>query len=131
VNRTVLTVLKAIVGLLVLFVLLYTVSNWWQEYRSEAAKPRPAAGSKVGEGSGQKSEQAPEAVKAGTTVVVLVDGLNLREEPSSSAKAVQGLEKGEKVVVIKQDGEWYEVKTDKGKTGWISSSPSYSRVENP
>ncbi len=39
-NRTVLTVLKAIAGLLVLFLLLYTVSNWWQEYRSEAAKPR-------------------------------------------------------------------------------------------
>ena len=129
-NRTVLTVLKAIAGLLVLFLLLYTVSNWWQDYRSEAAKPRSSAGSAVGEGSGEPS-QSPSADNAGATVVVLVDGLNLRAEPSGTAKALQGLDKGDKVVVVKQEGKWYEVKTSEGKTGWISSSPSYSRLEKP
>ncbi len=62
---------------------------------------------------------------------MLVDGLNLREEPSGTAKTLQGLDKGEKVVVVKQEGKWYEVKTAKGKTGWISASPSYSRLEKP
>jgi len=126
----VLTVLKAVAGLLVLFVLLYTVSNWWQDYRSEAAKARPSAGSAVGEGSAQTSE-SPAAASAGATVVVLVDGLNLREAPDSGAKTLQGLEKDEKVVLVKQEGKWYQVKTAKGKTGWISASPSYSRVEKP
>ncbi len=129
-NRTVLTVLKAIAGLVVLFLLLYTVSNWWQEYRSESAKPRSGTGSAVGEGSGEPG-QSPAAVNAGATVVVLVDGLNLREEPSGTAKTLQGLDKDQKVVVIKQEGKWYEVKTSEGKTGWISSSPSYSRLEKP
>jgi N-acetylmuramoyl-L-alanine amidase len=126
----VLAVLKAVAGLVVLFLLLYTVSNWWQEYRSEAAKPRSSAGSAVGEGGGQASE-SPAAASAGATVVVLVDGLNLREEPDGDAKTIQGLDKDEKVVLVKQEGKWYEVKTAKGKTGWISASPSYSRVENP
>ena len=129
-NRTVLTVLKAIAGLLVLFLLLYTVSNWWQDYRSETAKPPSSEGSAVGEGSGEPS-QSPATDNAGATVVVLVDGLNLRQEPSETAKALEGLDKGQKVVVIKQEGEWYQVKTSEGKTGWISSNPSYSRLEKP
>jgi len=140
VNRTVMTVLRAIVGLIVLFVLLLVVMGWWREYKDAPTKdsgaatttqtPSPAAAE---EGSGGSATEPPSGGSGGEseTLVVLVDGLNLRVEPQSDAKAVRGLNKGERLVLVKKDGKWYQVKTSKGDAGWISSNPGYTRTENP
>jgi len=139
VNRTVMMVIRAVLGLIVLFALLYVVTNWWRDYRSAQSSRKaatttesvsPAAGE---EGSAQKPAESSPADKStaqSDTVVVLVDGLNLRVEPANGAKSVRGLNKGEKLVLLKKDGKWYQVQTAEGDEGWISSSPSYTRVES-
>lgn len=128
-NKTVVTVLKAVAGVGVLAVLLFTVNNWLGDYRAGSAqRPATEASPAGGEGSATDAEGGA-AAESGGTVIVLVDGLNVREEPASDAKSVVSLKKGDELVLVREDGKWYEVKTSDGKTGWVSSSPSYTRIE--
>ena len=55
--------------------------------------------------------------------------LNFRKEPDKDAAVIRGLKKGEKLVLIEEQSGWYRVKTSKGTEGWITASPSYSKVE--
>ncbi len=60
-----------------------------------------------------------------TATVTANSGLNLRESPSSSAKSLAVLSKGETVTLVsgtKYNSVWYQVKTNSGKTGYCSSS---------
>ena len=61
--------------------------------------------------------------------VVKIDGVNFRTKPSSSAKLIRGLKKGEKVTVLLKDGQWYKVKDSKGKTGWVTANGDYVVLE--
>ncbi len=139
-NRTLAAVMRAAVGLVVLFVLLYTVSNWWTDYRSAGTGQTGASTTETvspsdgeGEGASKPAEESPadKTSSQSSTVIVLVDGLNLRVEPKNDAKSIRGLNKNEKLVLLKTDGKWHEVETAEGDKGWISSSPSYTRVESP
>ena len=58
---------------------------------------------------------------ASEVVVVSAESLNMRSEPESDAYKVGRLLKGDKVTVIEKTEFWVKVKTDDGKTGWISS----------
>ena len=58
---------------------------------------------------------------ASEVVVVSAESLNMRSEPESDADKVGKLLKGDKVTVIEKTEFWVKVKTDDGKTGWISS----------
>lgn len=128
-SRNAVKALRAVAGLALLVVLIAVVSGWWKDYReapSDAQKPSTSS-----QGSDKPAETSPadKATAETDTLVVLVDGLNLRIAPQSDAKNVRGLNQGEKLVLLKKDGDWYEVETAEGDTGWISSDSSYTRVE--
>jgi len=133
-NRQLLHVLRAVAAVVVLTVLVLTVTRWWREYKdapsssattTQSALP-PSASNKEGSTT---PAQASKSGKSTDVVVVLINGLNLRKSPDSDAKAIRGLNKGERLTLIKTQGSWYMVKTSEGDEGWTSANPSYSKVE--
>ena len=53
--------------------------------------------------------------------VVDCDFLNVRDKNSTKGKVVEKIYPGKFVEVLKASGSWYQVKTESGKTGWVSS----------
>jgi uncharacterized protein YgiM (DUF1202 family) len=49
----------------------------------------------------------------------------LRSSPSPSGAVIQVLEPGTKLVSLRYSSNWYNVKTDTGRTGWIYQSEVY------
>ncbi len=64
------------------------------------------------------AQEAPAVPSSGEVAVVR---LNLRTEPSISSPVAGRLPQGTKVeiVTVSDDGRWYEVNADDGRTGWL------------
>ncbi len=56
------------------------------------------------------------------TVVVSSDEADLMDKPSSRSDSVVAVEKGQKLTVLDQDGDWMLVENPDGDQGWIRSS---------
>jgi N-acetylmuramoyl-L-alanine amidase len=52
---------------------------------------------------------------------VTADSLNVRERPSLKAERVENITYGQQVQITSKQGKWYQIITDHGKTGWVSS----------
>jgi len=74
----------------------------------------------TGTGTGSGSSSQSGAVQQTTMEVVPESGVNVRTGPGISYSIVASLSKGTKVTVISQSGEWYEIKLDGNKSGWVS-----------
>ena len=59
------------------------------------------------------------SVVLASTGVTNTDGLNFREEPSTSGKLIDKISKGAKLEIISTEGDWYKI-TYNGKTGYVS-----------
>lgn len=116
--------IKGIIGVVVVVVLLIMVSNWWADYQRAASKqPAKTATSTV-----DSTKTVEKTTTASTTVVVLIDGLNFRKKPQADATTIRGLKKGEKLVLVKSQADWYQVKDSKGVVGFVAAKPQYVRV---
>ncbi len=77
----------------------------------------------------ERLEEIGEGVLLAT---VIYEGLNLRSEPNpeSEINVVAVLVKDAQVQIVgtNQDNSWIQVRSDAG-TGWISASPSYTKLE--
>ncbi|MCL2859646.1 MAG: SH3 domain-containing protein [Oscillospiraceae bacterium] len=59
-------------------------------------------------------------ISFGATVTVKADVLKIRDTPSTTGKILGNLIKGDKVDVVSQSGDWYQIKYDNGsKTGYV------------
>lgn len=135
-NTNVAKILRAVVGAVILVVLVLVVNSWWGEYRelsgsgqtadSETTATAEVSAPENGEAATETAGQPTEATKS---VVVLIDGLNFREEPSAQANVIRGLAEGEKLVLIATKDGWYQVEDQKGIKGWISDKSSYTKME--
>lgn len=126
---------RAVVGIAVVSMLVWVIVGYWNEFRgsggAETGSERPSAAESTsspdpaarpeGEGEAPDEDAEPSEVR-----VVLIDGLNLRTQPSRSSRAIRGLEKGERLTRIGATEGWYEVRTAQGETGWVSSNESYT-----
>jgi len=118
--------IKGTLGVVVVLVLLVMVSNWWGDYKREAARqPEKTATSTV---ESTKTSGASKATTA-SVVVVLIDGLNFRKKPAADAATIRGLKKGEKLALVSKAADWYQVKDSKGTVGYVAAKPQYVRVE--
>lgn len=113
---------RAAAGVVVIAVLGFVVLNWWNEYKSAPAVP-PATLTSPGAASTTPTESVTGAA------VVKIDGVNFRTKPSSSAKLIRGLKRGETVTVILKDGQWYKIEDSRGKTGWVTANGDYVALE--
>jgi len=110
--------IRAAIGVVIVIVLGFTVLNWWNDYKSAAATKKVAVVTTT------TGSTAPTVTVTGIGVAK-IDGVNFRTKPSSSAKLIRGLKKGEKVTVLMKEGTWYKVKDSKNKTGWVTANGDY------
>lgn len=132
-------VARAIAGVVVLLALAWIVNGYIGEYRESSGGEEPApqdtttTSAPPAETGGEPSdsEPTPSAAPASNkgSVVVLIDGLNLRKEPKTDSPTLGGLKEGDKLILIGQAEGWYEVQTTDGSRGWVSANPSYVKTE--
>ena len=118
---------KAGIGVIVVLVLALVVFNWYGDFKTASLT---AAASKPTTQTVDANASGITTGSAGTTYAVArIDGVNFRVKPTSSAKLIRGLKKGETVTVLAKEGQWYQVKDKKGKTGWVTSSSDYVQLK--
>lgn len=116
---------------LALIALLAVIGWRVTEYRAEV-RPRPtvaaSAETSVAAGASKSASSTPKAA-VGKTVVVIAEGLNLREAARGDAKVLGRLKKGTRLRYLGASIGWYHVRTAKGLEGWVAAGGGYSRVE--
>jgi hypothetical protein len=115
-------VLRAIAGVIVLLILVVVVNGWWGDYKKASPK----------KGSAETTATAPPAdapAATGPTVLILVDGLNFREQPDATGANIRGLKKGETFILVSKTGSWLELQDASGQNGWVNNNPQYVRIE--
>jgi len=137
--------LRAAIGLAVLFTILFIVNGYVREYRSlersqtgasaaGSSSPTSATaeggeeGTPAAEGEAASPADTPEE-KPAVYVIVRIDGLNLRVKPDKASESQKGLSKGDRLVLLSEVDGWYEVRTESGEQGWVSSSSTYTSIE--
>ncbi|MBR2567237.1 MAG: C40 family peptidase [Paenibacillus sp.] len=61
----------------------------------------------------------------------VIRGVNLRTSPTTSAKVIRMVSKGETVTILQKSGSaWYKIKDSANRTGYISSSSKYTKTLN-
>lgn len=68
----------------------------------------------------QSATQSTGITALSTTGVVTANNLNVRSGPSTSYSIIHVIWKGNKVKVIGQSGDWYQIQLSDGRTGWVS-----------
>lgn len=61
---------------------------------------------------------------------ILAENVNLRSNPSTSAKVITKLGKGEDVSIIETSGEWIKVKTSENNVGYVNKDFISVKVSN-
>ncbi len=74
--------------------------------------------------SGEGTGTAP----ASGTVVVLAEGLNMREEPNTGGKVIKKLKKGLALELVEKGLGWYKVRDAAGDVGWVAAGGQYSKL---
>lgn len=115
---------KGAVGLIVLIALFVVVLTWIGDYRAAQSLSSTNTETTATVTGAENATAQPEAAQV---LVVQVQGLNLRQEPSGTSRAHRGLAKGERVVLISQEGEWYKVRDSAGTVGYITANPAYTK----
>jgi len=119
-------VIRALIGLAVVLVLLFTVRAWYDDYKVAARKAATAASS-----SASRTVDATAVVPVqGQRVAILVDGLSLRSAPETSTKAVRSLKKGEQLLLVGvTQSNWLQLRDTSGKLGFVLNNVSAVKVQ--
>jgi uncharacterized protein YgiM (DUF1202 family) len=87
------------------------------------AAPPPAATPPRPSPTPAREEPAPKApAEAPKRLVVSVGQANLREKPDGKSRILQVLTKGAKLVIVSKGNQWYRVRLDNGREGWVAES---------
>lgn len=125
-NRTTINILKGAAAVAVLLVITILVWGWLSEYR-QAATLVGGNSSPTVDATGTAGETSASAVPM--VVVVKIDGLNFRKSADETAKSIRGLKKGDKLLLLKKQGKWYQVRDTEGVIGWVSANAQYTKLE--
>jgi uncharacterized protein YgiM (DUF1202 family) len=55
-------------------------------------------------------------------LIISVGHANLREKPDGKSRILQVLAKGAKLAVVSNGNQWYRVRIDNGREGWVAES---------
>lgn len=58
---------------------------------------------------------------AAGTITISVEDLNVREGPGLSYKVIEKVQKNKQFTLVKEQGDWYQIKLSSGKTGWVAN----------
>ncbi|RKD27531.1 Cell wall-associated hydrolase, NlpC family [Caminicella sporogenes DSM 14501] len=65
-----------------------------------------------------------------TSGIVIADNVNLRENCTTNANVVDSLSIGENIQIVDSKDEWYHIKTETGKSGWVYNDLVLSLHQN-
>jgi uncharacterized protein YgiM (DUF1202 family) len=118
----------------VLALVVWTAVNAYSDYRASL---------KAGSQSGRSAEQTVGADASGTVaggegtgtpdgsapvVMVLAEGLNMREKPETGATVIKKLKKGTALALVEKGTGWYKVRDAEGDEGWVAAGGQYSKL---
>lgn len=128
---------RGVFGVVVLILLVVLVNGWWGEYRrgdapvapeaESTATPEAEAEEPASEAEGEPAEEPSEP--SAQTVVVLIEGLNFRKEPSREGELIRGLGRGTRLEYVEKIDGWYRVRDESGVEGYVSASPQYTELQ--
>ncbi|KUP07296.1 hypothetical protein Q73_09990 [Bacillus coahuilensis m2-6] len=96
------------------FSLLDSSSSWYKiQYKGETGWI-PSWFSFVGYGSINPTDSF-------SSIFLLYDNTNIREEPSTQATTIKNGKAGEEYTVIEPSGEWYKIQLDEDQVGYVAS----------
>ncbi len=127
--------IRAVFGVIVLLILFMLVNSYWGEYRGVredgesaeeiTATPEPSAEeTPAAEGQPEETDET-----AGGTVVVLIDALNFRKEPSRDGGLIRGLGRNDRLTHLGTKDGWHHVRDENGVEGYVSASPQYTELQ--
>jgi uncharacterized protein YgiM (DUF1202 family) len=87
-----------------------------------AAPPPAAAPTRPAPPPAREEPTTKAPAEAPKRLVVSVGQANLREKPDAKSKILQVLSKGTKLVVVGKGNQWYRVRLDSGREGWVAES---------
>jgi hypothetical protein len=129
---------RAVLGVFVLVGLVFLVNSWWGDYRrgdspavvtETTATPDGATDAPAESGEESAEESAEEPATSGGTVIVLIEGLNFRREPSREGELIRGLSRGTRLEHLGTADAWHHVRDDAGVEGYVSASEQYTEVQ--
>jgi SH3 domain-containing protein/PEGA domain-containing protein len=85
-------------------------------------KPVAAPVSQPSEKATELKATSSDTTSASKSMVVTSSKAKIRKKPSTKAAIVKNLKKGEKVQVIKQQDEWFQIELAGGDVGWCHKS---------
>jgi uncharacterized protein YgiM (DUF1202 family) len=119
---------------IVLALVVWSVFGAYGEYRASVGS---------GSQSGRSVDQTAAAEASGTVaggegtdtpggvapvVIVLAEGLNLREKPETGSTIIKKLKKGTALALVEKVTGWYKVRDAEGDEGWIAAGGQYSKL---
>ena len=127
-------VLGKIVPWLLLIVVAWVALGAYGNYR-QALREGAGQGSQETTGSTESSATTDAAAPAeepgtaeGPVVVVLIDGLNLRTKPQTSATVIKKLDKDVRLTLIETSEGWYHVRDSAGDEGFVAAGGQYTKL---
>ncbi|MCG7409025.1 C40 family peptidase [Paenibacillus sp. ACRRX] len=83
----------------------------------------------INEYNAQNATASRTAATATSSTGVILASVNMREKASTSGKIIRLVKQGEKVTILSRpNSSWYQVRDEKGKVGYLSSSSKYIKV---
>lgn len=83
---------------------------------------------RVGQGAAESSD-AVTKVSSGQQVRVVIEGLNLRTQPSVGAGVIiRKLSKSTTLELLARKKGWFQVRTSDGTRGWVVDRPNYTEI---
>lgn len=127
-------VLGKIIPWLLLIIVAWVALGAYGNYR-QALRDRGDRGSQETTGSAESSGTTDAAAPAegegaaeGPVVIVLIDGLNLRTKPQTSATVIKKLDKDVRLTLIETSEGWYHVRDSAGDEGFVAAGGQYTKL---
>ncbi len=127
---------KRIGAAFVLIALVWIASSLYADFRGavKSAQTTPSASTAATATAEPTSTSDPGGEESATpastnpTVLVLAEGLNLREQPRTNANSIKKLKKGTSLELLEEASGWYRVRDAAGDEGWIAAGGNYSKI---
>lgn len=119
---------------LLLILVVWIALGVYGSYRADVAKQKGNSASSETSSSAEATdspangEGSASDAPAKKTVVVVAEGLNLREKPDTGSKVIKKLKKGASLGLLETRSGWYRVKDASGDEGWVASGAQYSKL---
>jgi len=126
--------LRAVFGVLVLIVVTAIILTWIGDFREAqrgggTLRDTTESSDLPTEPAGPNGAQSDNSAQQSQTLIVIVDGLNLRAGPDRGTRSLKVLSDGTELRILQKDGQSYKVEHPDGVTGYVMGNDEYVRAD--